>query len=106
MSLKIKVRDPNGDIDPTSHGWSRVTPDGCPVYVISQNSAEPVVVTVMCERLEIGEPWVGYVVRSLGHAGPERLAGGAVDYIGNDDCPTYVGLQRQLDAYFAENPVV
>ena len=94
--LKIKVAD-NGDIEPVTAGWQRITPEGCPVHVLHQ-AATDMFVTVMCQRLEVGEPWAAYVLRCPQQGAPERLAGGTIDY--DDDGPVYVGLQTQLDAYF------
>jgi hypothetical protein len=99
MRPQVQVAD-NGDIDPApGSNWRRLTPEGCCVSVLSDDTGDTTLV-VMCQCLDQGNPWEAYLLFCPTSGALERLAGGLISYKYDRLC--YAGLAEQLAATPAE----
>ena len=99
--FKITVHG-NGDIEPLTAGWVCESAEGCAAHVLS-NPALELTIVVMCTRLENGEPWLGYVLPWLSLSGPEKLAGGCIDFDEASGNPIFTDFEQQAQSWLTEN---
>ncbi len=85
----------NGDVE--AEGWRRVTPDGCPACVLTDD--KDTFIVIMCQRLEPGEMWRATILECPHEGGPHQLQGGLVEERGSSGDMIFDGLAEQVSAF-------